>query len=233
MSYISVFSTRGCSPPLRKSFILLPCASVIRLVTLTAQAHQVVEVVRLIWPLVRRQYVMHRRRWHDLAFGCTPLTLIVITTQCLRSQPQPSTTLVVHAYHLQFPRIRKPGQAFARSGKEGMGFVERNQQCYLSALSLSITISQVSSIMFNHLLSFSIIYYHLLSFTITIKQSLNQYGQRLLAFLISASLFHPSALFNDLFQPVLPSGSHLLSAVCTHGFLNSQATLRSGADACA
>lgn len=166
MSYISVFSTRGCSPPLRKSLILPRCASMMRLVTLTAQAHQVAQVVRLVWPLVRRQYVMHRRRWHDLAFGCTPLTLVVITTQCLRSQPQPSTTLVVHAYHLLVPRIRKPGQAFVRSGKEGMGFVERNQQCYLSALSLSITISQVSSIMFNHLLSFSIIFYHLQSFSI-------------------------------------------------------------------
>lgn len=161
MSYISVFSTRGCSPPLRKSLILPRCASMMRLVTLTAQAHQVAQVVRLVWPLVRRQYVMHRRRWHDLAFGCTPLTLVVITTQCLRSQPQPSTTLVVHAYHLLVPRIRKPGQAFARSGKEGMGFVERNQHCYLSALSLSIIISQVRSDMFGHFRTFQDICGHL------------------------------------------------------------------------
>lgn len=163
MSYISVFSTRGRSPPLRKSFILLPCASVIRLVALTTQAHQVVEVIRLVWSLISRQYVMHRRRRHNLAFGYTPLTLVVITTQRLRSQPQPSTTLVVHAYHLLFPRIRKPGQAFAQSGKEGMGFVERSRQPHPVRF-----FSQHNNItgFFYHVQSFTIILYHLLSFTI-------------------------------------------------------------------
>lgn len=70
-----------------------------RLVTFPAQADQVVQVVCLIRELIRRQDMMHCRSRYNLSFGRTPLALVMITRESLRSQVQPPRAFIIHVHH--------------------------------------------------------------------------------------------------------------------------------------